>query len=551
MRNALMMITAAAVIAGGTSALAETVEDVLRDMQDYEVAIGSGLPETTGLEMDAVVPEMGGEMPMADVPAGDIGALVQESRDQYVAGEFEKAQAGFQQVVKMDPENLMARIYLRKLIERDHKVTETLAMDTVSASWNTGLVLRSYSVSDDALEKMELVNVEDGVHVENRFPEVEFPEGSVAVYQPKLEKIFVRNTRENLQVLEEIFEAMDVANLDTDVDQVEIEAKFIEVSEGTLEELGFQWNFDNSVGVDDLTVMDGNGLFSDALRGSMLPFSRPGSVGPYDRESASAIGSTEWGTFRFEETFNQSADSMRLRYEGSDPLEILVSALDQSTGADVLSAPRVTTRSGEEATIRVGELHYYPEVYEGDSSQATMLNVSYQDFEEKLLGVELAVTPDVDGDQIELELIPKISALVGWQTYELAPENTIYTHRWEYPAATFTHDPVVAKLPIIQVREIETAVTIADGATIGMGGLINEKVEAFNDKVPVLGNLPVVGRLFRNEGERAVKQNLMMFVSAKKVTPFGRVDTSRSFEAGSADDDGGDSDEDFDDLFSF
>jgi general secretion pathway protein D len=88
----------------------------------------------------------------------------------------------------------------------------------------------------------------------------------------------------------------------------------------------------------------------------------------------------------------------------------------------------------------------------------------------------------------------------------------------------------VGRLPIYKSRSLEAEVTIADGSTIGMGGLINEKIEAFTDKVPVLGSLPLVGRLFRNEGERAVKRNLLMFVTAKKVDPSGRISTTRSFE---------------------
>jgi general secretion pathway protein D len=65
-------------------------------------------------------------------------------------------------------------------------------------------------------------------------------------------------------------------------------------------------------------------------------------------------------------------------------------------------------------------------------------------------------------------------------------------------------------------------VTVADGSTVGMGGLIYDKVETFKDKVPVLGSIPLVGRLFRSEGERSVKRNLMIFVTATQVDVNGR-----------------------------
>ena len=142
----------------------------------------------------------------------------------------------------------------------------------------------------------------------------------------------------------------------------------------------------------------------------------------------------------------------------------------------------------------------------------------------------MEVTPKVDGDQIELGLNPKINELQGWQNYTIAPANSAYTYYQFRMGFEFEHDAIVARLPVFKKREVETEVTIADGSTIGMGGLISEKVESYEDKVPVLGSLPLVGRLFRNEGERAVKRNLMIFVTAKKVEPTGRINTARSFE---------------------
>jgi len=65
-------------------------------------------------------------------------------------------------------------------------------------------------------------------------------------------------------------------------------------------------------------------------------------------------------------------------------------------------------------------------------------------------------------------------------------------------------------------------VTVADGSTVGMGGLIYDKLETFRDKVPVLGSIPFIGRLFRSEGEKSIKRNLMIFVTATQVDVDGR-----------------------------
>ncbi len=422
----------------------------------------------------------------------------------------------------------------RKRLDSDHKTAKTDGLSAVDAAWSTDLVLRTYELVANAGERMRLSGVTSAVDVESLFSVVDFPKGASAIYQPETGTMYVNNTLENLAVLETMLETMGILKGYGNAEQVEIEAKFIEVSEGTLEELGFQWNFEPDpypIGNSDYTFSDGpDGVFAESLRGSP-----PNSTLPFDRKIDLGDGAVsaggDWSTFRFVDTFNTEPSSMKVKNQGGNTFEVLITALDQNTGADVLSAPRILTRNGEEATIQVGDIHYFPEVYEGDGNQSTIVNVSYEDFTETLLGVELTVTPKVTADRdIMIQLNPRISELVGWQTYQLAPADSLYNHRQLDNNNRYTHDPIIANLPILKRREIQTQVTMADGSTIGMGGLINEKVEEFDDRVPLFGSLPLVGRLFRNEGERVVKRNLLMFVTAKIVDPNGRVDSSRSVE---------------------
>jgi len=205
-------------------------------------------------------------------------------------------------------------------------------------------------------------------------------------------------------------------------------------------------------------------------------------------------------------------------------------ALDQTSGADVLSAPRVVTLSGSPAVIKVGQEHSFPTIYEAGESQGTVLHVRYDDFEETLLGVEMNVTPVIKGDEINLTLNPRITELTSWEQFELAPANSSYTYYQYRIGQQFEHDAVVARLPVFKRREIKSEVNINDGATVGMGGMISQTTEAFNDKVPVLGSLPLVGRLFRSEGERTVKRNLMIFVTARKVQPNGLMIAQKTFD---------------------
>jgi type II secretory pathway component GspD/PulD (secretin) len=550
MRNELKLLLAGALIAGVAFAQeqSESVQKILDELarrqgREPAAATAEEVPtiedaaETAVPEAEVVTVEAAeGE----ELPEIDMDAVMGESRALYVGGEFEKAQRGFEAIIKRDPENMMARMYLRRLMERDQRKVEVKGMKEVDAAWSTGLVQRSYSVSGAAVEKMRLQDIEESMDVTVKFPEVDFPKGAMAVYQPKQEKLFVRNTRDNLQVLEEILDAMDIHNTAVNSDQVEIEAKFIEVAEGTLEQLGFEWRNpagspDISTGIEgnDVVIPGGQRLFDDALRGGPgnatgMPFNQPNDLA--DGNEVVAPAGMDWTAFRFEDTFSANPDFATLEHRGSTPLDILISALDQTSGTDVLSAPRVVTKSGETATIRAGQLHYFPEVYEVGADEGTIMHVRYEDFVEKLLGVELEVTPKVNGGQIEMALNPRITELSGWQNYTVAPADSAYNHWQGILRMKYYHDPIVARLPIFKRREIDTEATIADGGSIGMGGLINEKVESYEDKVPFLGSMPLVGRLFRNEGERRVKRNLMIFVTANKIDPSGRISTARSFE---------------------
>jgi general secretion pathway protein D len=77
--------------------------------------------------------------------------------------------------------------------------------------------------------------------------------------------------------------------------------------------------------------------------------------------------------------------------------------------------------------------------------------------------------------------------------------------------------------PIFAVREVSTKVTLWDGATLVMGGLTREDVKKVRDKVPVLGSVPIIGRLFRSKGESTQKRNLLIFVTANLVNPGGTL----------------------------
>jgi general secretion pathway protein D len=78
------------------------------------------------------------------------------------------------------------------------------------------------------------------------------------------------------------------------------------------------------------------------------------------------------------------------------------------------------------------------------------------------------------------------------------------------------------KMPILSKREVNTKVIVYDNETIVLGGMVGERMERFNDRVPLLGSIPLLGRLFTSKGERGIKTNLMVFVNVRLVKPDGQ-----------------------------
>ena len=140
----------------------------------------------------------------------------------------------------------------------------------------------------------------------------------------------------------------------------------------------------------------------------------------------------------------------------------------------------------------------------GDNQQQTVVVVTPGGFETREVGVILNVTPTVgpDGYTIDLAMVPEVSELVRWMDYGSSTASMVQ--------------------PIFSSRNVTTSIVIWDGQTVVMGGLIKEEMTTVNDKVPLLGDIPLLGRLFRNEGEWSQKKNLLIFVTARLVDPAGK-----------------------------
>ncbi len=346
---------------------------------------------------------------------------------------------------------------------------------------------------------------------------VVIPEGGDIAYENLISQLVVTLTPDQFPQFEEVLRKINVAPR-----QVEIEARFVEVLQSDLEELGFEWILTDDA---EILVQDGPGAIStrpriqadqnlNGLTGGLRFFD-------FNSTSNSTTPTTRSGT-------DNSFIGDILSFSGiltNPELQMVIQAVDQNGNTDLLSAPRVTTVHGVNAIIEVVEEIIYPTEFDitendvdidggGDGDNFVFIppTVEPGGFETRNIGVILNVTPTVNADNytINLVMLPEIAELVDWLQYGSS-----------IPLGDGTEYIVNIPQPVFASRNLTTSMIVWDGHTVVMGGLIREELTTFEDKVPLLGDIPILGRLFRSEGRRSEKRNLLIFVTARLVDPAG------------------------------
>src|SRR4029077_42816 len=143
-------------------------------------------------------------------------------------------------------------------------------------------------------------------------------------------------------------------------------------------------------------------------------------------------------------------------------------------------------------------------------------------FETRNTGVTLEVEPVVgpDGITIDLTLVPQVVEFEGFINYG-SPIRTFSTNLLGVSTPQIITDNVINQ-PIFSARKVTTSVSVWDGQTVVLGGLIREDVQKTEDKTPIIGDIPIVGRLFRTNVDQHIKRNLIIFVTARLVNPAGQ-----------------------------
>ena len=252
-----------------------------------------------------------------------------------------------------------------------------------------------------------------------------------------------------------------VEQLDIRRAQVVVEAIIAEVSDSRAEELGVQWLFaDEKLGA---------GVVNFSAGGANIA----GIAGAAASGDNAALGELLSGV--------SGATAGIGHFGGGFNFAVLLNALKSKSGFNLLSTPTLLTLDNAEASILVGQ-----EVPFVTGSVTQNNSNPYQTIERREVGVKLRIKPQINIDNsVRLDIVQEVSSIA-----DFASASDVITNK----------------------REIKTKVMVEDNGLIILGGLISDEVSSRDQKVPLLGDIPGLGRLFRSTGKSGVKQNLMVFI---------------------------------------
>lgn len=372
------------------------------------------------------------------------------------------------------------------IVSGDHKARQKLInlitrMDQeLETSGNTRVIFLNYAKAEDLVKVLQGVsasiqaeeqgNTQNRGRSQNREVSIDSHEDSNA--------LVITAEPDMMRSLEEVIRQLDVRRA-----QVQVEAIIVEVFEGDGTTLGVQWASEEGGGQQFTNGVVGIGQLGVALRQA--------EDREVNRTNTTANGEIVTSTDTVEGDLTSLANLLGgvngfMVGVVKDGWGAVVQAVSNDTNSNILATPHLTTMDNEEAFFIVGQ---EVPIITGASTGSNNAN-PFQTVERKEVGTKLKVTPQInEGDAVQLLIEQEVSSVSGATNVDIA----------------------------INKREIKTTVMVDDGGTIVLGGLIDEDVQESVSKVPLLGDIPILGHLFKSTTTSKRKRNLMVFIRPKIV----------------------------------
>ncbi|WP_189339594.1 type II secretion system secretin GspD [Pectobacterium peruviense] len=320
---------------------------------------------------------------------------------------------------------------------------------------NTKVIYLKYAKATDLVEVLTGVGDSIQTDQQNALPALR-KDISIKAHE-QTNSLIVNAAPDIMRDLEQV-----IAQLDIRRPQVLVEAIIAEVQDADGMNLGVQWANKNA----GVTQFTNTGLPITTMMAGADQFRRDGTLGT---AATSALGS-----------FNGIAAGF---YQGN--WSMLMTALSSNSKNDILATPSIVTLDNMEATFNVGQ-----EVPVLAGSQTTSGDNVFQTVERKTVGIKLKVKPQInEGDSVLLEIEQEVSSVA-----DAASSSSTNL------GATFN------------TRTVNNAVLVSSGETVVVGGLLDKSTNESASKVPFLGDIPILGHLFRSNSQETKKRNLMLFI---------------------------------------
>src|SRR5712691_6481605 len=285
--------------------------------------------------------------------------------------------------------------------------------------------------------------------------------------------IFFRETRGNIDNIRKL-----LVQIDKPTKQVMIEARLVEVTSNPKQSYGINWAGVVGSSTQAQTVSYGGANPQVAKPGQNIP------------TNGLALGNTENGNFFGNLSRLAQVPASQFAILSAPQLSASLRLLNEDSDAEFLANPRVVTADNQQAKIEISRNQPVPQLNFNEQTATAV----FGGFLDKLFGNKLLVRPSVNKDGfITLMVKPEISNKVGDTTFVFA-------------GATVTS-------PIIDTRSLDSNVLIKSGDTLAIGGLLQDEVTKARNKVPIMGDIPIVGYLFQEHLNARTKRNLLVFVT--------------------------------------
>ena len=284
--------------------------------------------------------------------------------------------------------------------------------------------------------------------------------------------LIITASPQDYEVIAEIIEKLDIIR-----EQVLVEMLIMEISEDSLREIGIDW-----------------ATLDEAVAGSVRGFAST-NFGPRVDFASGDLEGLAVGAWRAD------GDTVGIG--------AILHALEKVSGVNILSTPHITTSNHNTATIIVGENRAFVNNSRITETTDFLTPTVIKTFEYRDVGITLEITPHISqSGTVKLEINSEFSKVI------------------EDVTSVSTDTPTTSK------RQATTVVSMKDGSTVVIGGLIRDDKTTSQKKIPVVGDIPVVGNLFKFQRERLEKTNLLMFITPRVMRSQEEMEQVTEYKRG-------------------